>query len=194
MIPGRQTEALCSHWDQQCVGTPGCVASTPYGSIATVRKRYLGRRERSIRFIANFQAYFQLLPWFPPTPVKLPFNCMKDLLSMQGKHFHLEEGVINFPRLWELNLLFWLQKEPDPPDTLLRRKDIFFWKLSWSWNPPWMLIQSMSGNSFSAEVKLESYLNNTIIWRNHIDLLFAEIFVLLDKCFMLLPIMTPILV
>lgn len=49
-----------------------------------------------------------------------------------------------------------------------------------------MLIQSMSGNSFNAEVKLESYLNSTIIWRNCRDLLFAEIFVLLDKYFMVL--------
>lgn len=126
MIPGRQTEALCSHWDQQCVGTPGCVASTPYESIATVRKRYLGRRERSIRFIANFQAYFQLLPWFPPTPVKLPFNCMKDLLSMQGKHFHLGEGVINFPRLWELNLLFVLASEGTWPTWYFAEEKRYF--------------------------------------------------------------------
>lgn len=50
-----------------------------------------------------------------------------------------------------------------------------------------MLIQSVSGNSSNAEVKLGSYLNSTIIWINCPDHLFAEMFVILAKYFMPLP-------
>lgn len=108
----------CLLWAYEAVEPPALMGRWPWLSQDTMA----GGRNTS--FIANSQAR----PSFLPSPVKLPFNCTIDLLSVQGKHFHLGEGYLIFPDSGSLICccLFWLQKEPDPFAVVLSRKDHFF--------------------------------------------------------------------